>query len=225
MFSPGIASGVFLYPIIDTGACTARGLDPAAVAAACLAGGARVLQLRDKSGSGAAFLALADQVVHAATGRGALIVINDRADVARLSGAGGVHVGQEDLAIADVRQVVGSAFVVGISTHDERQIDVALDSDATYIAVGPIFATGTKDTGYAARGLDLLRYAAGRGKPVVAIGGITLDAVRSVVDAGATGIAVISDLLAGSDPEARTREFIHRLARTSQNSAEPRRTQ
>ena len=78
---------------------------------------------------------------------------------------------------------------------------------ADYIAVGPIFGTATKDTGYDARGLDLVRYAAGRGKPVVAIGGITLDRVRAVVGAGASGIAVISDVLR-EDPERRTRQFV-----------------
>ena len=102
--------------------------------------------------------------------------------------------------------------MVGLSTHDEQQIDAALGGEATYIAVGPIFGTATKDTGYSARGLELLGRAGGRGKPVVAIGGITLDRVRSVVAAGATGIAVISDLLAGPSPEARTREFIARLS-------------
>lgn len=140
------------------------------------------------------------------------MIVNDRADIARLSGADGVHVGQEDLAVSDVRRLVGPDFIVGLSTHDERQIDDALDSEATYVAVGPVFGTSTKETGYTARGLDLVRYAANRGKPVVAIGGITLERVRSVVGAGAAGLAVISDLIEGGDPEARSREFIARLA-------------
>ena len=104
--------------------------------------------------------------------------------------------------------------MVGISTHDERQIDAALETDATYVAVGPIFGTATKDTGYSARGLDLIRYAANRGKPIVAIGGITLDRVQNVLEARAAGLAVISDLLTTGDPEARTRDFITRLNRT-----------
>ena len=208
----GAASGPFLYPIIDTGVCRARALDPLSVADACLGGGARVLQLRDKRGSSGALLWLADALVQRARAVEALVIVNDRADIARLSGAGGVHVGQDDLSSADVRRIVGSRAVVGVSTHDEQQIDAALGSDATYIAVGPIFGSATKDTGYTARGLDLLRYAAGRGRPVVAIGGITLDRVAAVVDAGAAGVAVIGDLLTGGDPEARTREFIERLA-------------
>jgi thiamine-phosphate pyrophosphorylase len=211
VFARGDAS--FLYPIIDTGVCSAAGQDPAAVADGCLAGGARILQLRDKTGSSAAFLALADRLAQRVRAFDALLVVNDRGDIARLSGASGVHVGQDDLDIADVRRIVGPAAVVGISTHDEAQIDAALETDATYVAVGPIFGTATKDTGYSARGLDLIRYAANRGKPIVAIGGIALDRVQSVLEAGAAGLAVISDLLATGNPETRTRDFITRLAK------------
>lgn len=202
----------FLYPIIDTGICTARQLDPVALAAIYVEAGVRILQLRDKNPSSAESLALAERIVHQAREGEALVIVNDRADIARLSGAAGVHVGQEDLGIPDVRRVAGSQAVVGISTHDESQIDEALGSDATYVAVGPIFGTATKDTGYTARGLDLVRYAANRGKPVVAIGGMTLDRAASVLEAGATGLAVITDLLSGHDPAARTREFVARLA-------------
>ena len=122
-----------------------------------------------------------------------------------MSGASGVHVGQEDLSVDEVRAIAGPTAVVGLSTHDERQVDDALAGRATYVAVGPIFGTATKDTGYSARGLDLVRYAAGRGKPVVAIGGITLERVAAVVEAGASAVAVIGDLLTGGDPEGRTR--------------------
>ncbi len=211
MFARGAAS--FLYPIIDTGVCSAAGQDPATVADACLAGGARILQLRDKTGSSAAFLALADRLVQRASASDALLVVNDRADIARLSGARGVHVGQDDLDVVNARRIVGPAAVVGISTHDEAQIDAALQSDATYVAVGPIFGTATKETRYSARGLDLIRYAANRGKPIVAIGGITLDRVQSVTEAGASGLAVISDLLTRGNPEGRTRDYIARLAK------------
>lgn len=205
----------FLYPIVDTSVCSSRGLDPQALAEAYLAGGARVLQLRDKAGASAAFLSLADRMVTSASSRSAVIIVNDRADITRLSGAAGIHIGQDDLTVAEVRRVVGPTAIVGVSTHDERQIDEALDSDATYVAVGPVFGTATKDTGYTARGLDLVRYAANRGKPVVGIGGITLERARSVVEAGAAGLAVISDLLEGTDPERRVREFIALLAGNS----------
>jgi thiamine-phosphate pyrophosphorylase len=109
------------------------------------------------------------------------------------------------------RAIVGAKGVVGVSTHDREQIDAALSSDASYVAVGPVFLTATKDTGYTPRGLDLVKYAAGRGKPIVAIGGITLERAPDVIAAGASALAVISDILVGNDPEARIRAFLARL--------------
>jgi thiamine-phosphate pyrophosphorylase len=99
-----------------------------------------------------------------------------------------------------------------VSTHTLEQIDRALDTSASYVAVGPIYETRTKATGYSARGLDLVAYAAGRGKPIVAIGGITLDRAADVIAAGASGLAVITDLLTSGDPEGRVREFIRELS-------------
>jgi thiamine-phosphate pyrophosphorylase len=200
----------FFYPIIDTEVCREYRQDPLHVALACLRGGAPWLQLRAKEERGAPFLALADAVVSAAGDFRARIVINDRADIALMAGAAGVHVGQDDLPVAAIRQMVGPSVVVGLSTHDEQQADLAIDSSADYIAVGPVYGTTSKDTGYDARGLDLVRHAAGRGKPVVAIGGITLARARDVVAAGATAIAVISDVLRG-DPERRARQFVDLL--------------
>jgi thiamine-phosphate pyrophosphorylase len=143
---------------------------------------------------------------------GAALIVNDRVDIARMSDAAGVHVGQEDMPAADVRALAGPEAIVGLSTHEEMQVDAALVEPVTYVAVGPVFHTGTKQTGYAARGLSLVRYASGRGKPVVAIGGITLDRVRVVMDAGASAVAVISDLMTGDDPEARSRAYVAALA-------------
>jgi thiamine-phosphate pyrophosphorylase len=197
-----------LYAILDVETCAARGLDPLAVADAFLRGGARLLQLRFKSGSSAAFLDLADALVARTRAHGALLIINDRADVAAAAGASGVHVGQGDLPAAAACAILGEDAIVGLSTHDEAQVDAALASPASYVAVGPIFETATKATGYAARGLDLVRYAAGRGKAVVAIGGVTLDRAPAVLGAGADAVAVISDLLDGQNAEARTRAFV-----------------
>jgi thiamine-phosphate diphosphorylase len=211
---PGLGPFPFLYPLIDTQVCADRAWDPLALAQAYLSGGARLLQLRCKEQPGGAFLALADRLVALAHDAGAAVIINDRPDIARLSGAAGVHVGQHDLSVGDARTVAGAGAMIGVSTHDEAQVDEALQSAATYVAVGPIFGTSTKDTGYAARGLALVRYAAGRGKPVVAIGGITLARAASVVDAGASGLAVITDLLAGPSPESQTREYIRAMRRT-----------
>ena len=141
----------------------------------------------------------------------ARVIINDRADIAAMSRAAGVHVGQEDLPVDRARAIVGAAAIVGVSTHDEHQVASALISSATYVAVGPIFSTTTKDTGYGARGLALIRAAAGRGKPIVAIGGITLETAPAVIAAGAASVAVISDLLV-ADPAARVRHYLRILA-------------
>ena len=180
-----------------------------ALAAACLRGGARIMQLRFKGGPSGEFLLLTERLVALARPRGASVIVNDRADIAVMAGAAGVHVGQDDLPVADVRTIVGPDAIVGVSTHDPQQVDAAAAGTASYLAVGPIFGTPTKDTGYAARGLDLVRHAAATGTPIVAIGGITLANAPSVFAAGATSIAVIGDLFIGEDPEARTRAFEH----------------
>ena len=196
------------YPLVDTGVCRARGVEPLDLARACLRGGARLLQLRCKDGPGAELLDLADRLVALARPFDAAVIINDRADIARMAGAAGVHVGQDDLPATHVRAIVGPSAIVGLSTHDRRQVDVAAALPVSYIAVGPVFGTTTKETGYAARGLDLVRYAAATGAPVVAIGGITLENAALVAAAGAAAVAVIGDLFTGGDPEARTRAFL-----------------
>lgn len=201
----------FIYPVVDTVVCRVNRLDPVLFAEACFRAGATIVQLRAKDDSSAALLSLADRVVTTARTTGGRVIVNDRADISMMAGADGVHVGQEDLSVEAVRDVVGAAAIVGLSTHTREQIDHALTTSASYIAVGPIFGTATKDTGYSARGLELIGYAAGRGKPVVAIGGITLERAAQVVAAGASGLAVITDLLTGGDVEARVREFVRSL--------------
>jgi thiamine-phosphate pyrophosphorylase len=138
--------------------------------------------------------------------------VNDRADVARLSGAAGVHVGQDDLTPAQARAVIGHHAIVGVSTHTLDQLDQALRESIDYVVVGPVFGTDTKATGYEAIGLEAVRAAAARTAarhvPLVAIGGITRDRSRSVLDAGAQSVAVISDLLTTGDPAARVRDFL-----------------
>jgi thiamine-phosphate pyrophosphorylase len=198
-----------LYPVVDVDLCRARGLDPLAVLAAFLEGGALFVQLRDKDPSSGARLRLADAAVARTRAAGARLIVNDRPDIARASAADGVHVGQDDLPVAETRAIVGPAAIVGISTHDAAQRSAALQTDADYIAVGPIYGTATKDTGYSARGLDLVRQAAASTpRPIVAIGGITLERAPEVIAAGAASVAVISDLLTGGDPAARVRAFL-----------------
>jgi thiamine-phosphate pyrophosphorylase len=201
-----------LYPILDIDLCRERGLDPLATLDAFLEGGADLIQIRDKTSSTDSRLALADAVVARAHAAGARIVVNDRADIARLAGADGVHVGQDDLPVTDVRGIVGPEAIVGLSTHDAAQIEEGAQTTATYLAVGPVFGTRTKQTGYAARGLELVALAAATGKPVVAIGGITLERAPEVIAAGAVSVAVISDLLVDRNPAARVRAFLERLS-------------
>lgn len=199
-----------LYPIIDVDLCGLRGVDPLALAQACLAGGARLLQVRRKgtAGGSAALLALARDLVAAARESGAAVIVNDRADLAVMTGADGVHVGQQDLPAPAVRMIVGAGRLVGVSTHTPAQLDEALKGPADYVAVGPVFLTATKDTGYTPRGLELVRLAAGRRKPVVAIGGITLENARGVIEAGASTVAVIGDLFGTDDVAARVRRYL-----------------
>jgi thiamine-phosphate pyrophosphorylase len=145
---------------------------------------------------------------------GAFVIVNDRADFAMLATADGVHVGQEDLTPADVRAITGPAPMVGLSTHTPEQIAAALAEPISYFAIGPVFDTGTKATGYESVGYRLVAHAAesaaSLGLPVVAIGGITLDTAPRVIEAGATSVAIITDLLIGN-PEARVREYVAEL--------------
>ena len=197
-----------LYAVVDAEVATAHGWPPVDLAAAILAGGATLLQVRAKHMSSAAMLEFSRQVVRLAAPFGAQVVVNDRADLAVLAGAAGVHVGQDDLSPADARAIVGDGALVGVSTHSSDQISEAAKAPVSYIAVGPVFGTSTKDTGYDAVGLELVRRAAATAIDVVAIGGVTLERVPALIAAGATSVAVITDLLAGGDPAARTRAFV-----------------
>lgn len=199
-----------LYAIVDVEVCARVGWAPRDLARAYLSGGARLLQLRAKDLGGAAFLALATAIVGDGQESGGQVIINDRADIAALSGAAGVHVGQDDLSVDDVRRIVGAEAIVGLSTHTHAQVEDAIGQAISYVAIGPVFGTVTKATGYDAVGLQMVRnahaLASARGIPVVAIGGITLERVKSVWDAGAASAAVISDLLV-DDPAARVAQF------------------
>ena len=210
-----------LYAIVDDDVARAHGWTVPAVARACLDGGARLLQVRAKRASAAELLDLCERVAADAAAYGAILVVNDRADIARLIPAAGVHVGQDDLPPALARDIVGPERVVGFSTHSAEQVSAALVPPISYLAVGPVFGTPTKETGYEAVGLELVRDAAAaaavaaggevEGLTVVAIGGITLERARSVIEAGAASVAVISDLFATGDPAGRVAEFIRTL--------------
>ena len=147
-----------------------------------------------------------------------MVIVNDRADIAKLCAADGVHVGQDDLDPSSARGILGSGAVIGISTHSPDQVRAAIQLPVDYIAVGPIFGTPTKETGYQAVGTRLVRDTteilrdAGSALPIVAIGGITLERAPDVMIAGATTVAVISDLLSTGQPEARVRDYLRALS-------------
>jgi thiamine-phosphate pyrophosphorylase len=162
-------------------------------------------------------LEVCDAVVAAANACGATVIINDRADLARISGAAGVHLGQEDVPPSAVRAAFGTRLTIGFSTHSRTQVDAALAQPIDYLAVGPVFGTTSKAGADPAVGLDLVRYAVSavrsqstghRPIPVVAIGGITVERVPEVLAAGAAAVAIISGLLTGGDPVARARAFL-----------------
>jgi thiamine-phosphate pyrophosphorylase len=199
-----------LQAILDLNAAAAAGWAPSDLVRAFIEGGARLIQLRAKQLPSGALLDLAERIVRIAEPAGARIIVNDRADVASIAGAGGVHVGQDDLPPRAARAIAGPAAIVGFSTHSIEQVRAAATEPVSYIAVGPVFGTQTKDTGYDAVGLELVAAArdASRGIPIVAIGGITLAAAPGVIAAGAACVAVVSDLLVGEDPAARVRAYL-----------------
>lgn len=188
-----------------------RGLNPIALVDVWLAGGVRFWQLRAKRLPSGAFLELLDAAVTRSRAAGARLIVNDRADLARLAGADGVHVGQTDLAPDEVRRLVGKDAIVGRSTHSSAQSEAAVREPISYLAIGPVFATGSKagpaDPVVGVTGVrEAASIAAGASIPVVAIGGITLERAPEVLAAGAASVAVIADLLHG-DPADRIREY------------------
>jgi thiamine-phosphate pyrophosphorylase len=189
------------------------GWKPADLARACCEGGARLLQIRAKHLASGPLLELCDDVVRMARSFEALVIVNDRADLAQIAGAAGVHVGQDDLPPADARRLLGPDALVGFSTHTRPQVEAGLREPISYVAVGPVFGTQTKDTGHNAVGLELVSTAsrlAGH-SPIVAIGGITLQNAASVIQAGAASVAVISDLLVTGNPRERVQAYLQRL--------------
>jgi len=199
-----------LYAIIDP--ARAGGRSPVGVAEALLAAGVRLIQLRDKHASSRELYASALLVAERVRKAGGTFVVNDRADVARAVDADGVHVGQDDLPVESARVLLAPGKLIGYSTHVLEQVREADRSSADYIAVGPIFPTSSKENPDRVVGLDGLRDARkATHKPLVAIGGITLDNSRAVIEAGADSVAVISALVGAHDIRKRAEEFFERL--------------
>ena len=196
-----------LYAILD--AAPAQSTDSLVPLAQSLAeAGVQLLQLRAKHLSARQFQEIATALVAAAP-KNARLIINDRPDIASITQAAGVHVGQEDLLVEAARKLCPTPQWVGISTHNLEQIRAANNTSADYIAVGPIYPTTTKQNPDPVVGLDLIRAAKKlTRKPIVAIGGITIKSASEVFQAGADSVAVISDLQKAPDPAKRAREYL-----------------
>ncbi len=186
--------------------------DPVGRARLAVEGGAGVVQVRMKAAAAGTVLAASREIVALCRGR-ALVVVNDRADLALLAGADGVHVGDDDLPAGEVRRIVGPAMLVGRSTRTLAEARAAIAAGADHVGFGPMFSTRTKEIAATPRGLDALGEVAGAlGAPVVAIGGITLETVGDVARAGAAAAAVIEDLFSRGDVRARAALLADRFA-------------
>jgi thiamine-phosphate pyrophosphorylase len=171
--------------------------------------GVRLLQYRNKSASSRELLESSRRLSSQLAPQGISFVVNDRADIASLADATGVHLGQEDLPVEAARRVIGTEKWVGASTHNLEQFERAAATSADYIAVGPVFSTSTKANPDPVVGIDFIRHVrALTNKPIVAIGGITLERAAEVIRAGANSVAVVSDILRAPDPGRRAREYI-----------------
>jgi thiamine-phosphate pyrophosphorylase len=191
------------YPIIDAD------LVPAVAAAeALLQAGARMLQFRKKSFFSRKEFEEATRIAELCKSAGALFVVNDRADIAKLLGSA-LHLGQEDLAPADARRILPAPSIIGFSTHNEQQLEAGDAEPVDYLAIGPIFSTGSKLNPDPVVGLDRLRALRSlTSKPLVAIGGITRELAPQVFAAGADSVAVIGDLYSGDSLRTRAEQWI-----------------
>jgi len=209
-----------LYAIADAQVLATRGIALGDFARELRAGGVGLVQYRDKLGSPQEILRATSILRDTMSGTNCKLILNDRPDLALLANFDGVHVGQHDLSPEDARLVFGSSWkalgpnrIVGVSTHTEAQVIAANLTSADYIAIGPVFLTSTKPDAEPVIGLEGVRRArALTTKPLVAIGGITAANARSVLDAGADSVAVISALLSPAETtSAIARDFLRIL--------------
>ncbi len=194
----------YLYAMIDT----ADGHEPVALAQTYLEAGARVMQLRMKNASSRDILAAARVIAELSRKRGATFIVNDRVDLAMLSGADGVHLGEDDLPIEAARKLVESKMLIGISTHNVEQARAAESAGADYIGFGPMYAGGLKENA-TGKGLAMLSEVRTAVKlPIVAIGGITEARIPDVLSAGANAAAIITDVIRAPDIAAKLRSIL-----------------
>ena len=195
-----------LYAILDPNLSETPVSDLARQLAAV---GVELIQLRDKQNPSSHIFNAARELTSVLGSTSTRFIVNDRPDIAALIQCGGVHVGQQDLPVEDARKICGPSQWVGVSTHTLEQLRQANQTSADYIAIGPIFPTSTKENPDPVVGLDFIRAArAITHKPLVAIGGITLEKSEDVFRAGADSVAIIRDLTAAKNPAARAREFL-----------------
>jgi thiamine-phosphate pyrophosphorylase len=198
-----------LYVILDAALITSPERDCAQSLAEA---GVRLIQYRNKSAPARQYLDSSRELAEALGPRGVTFLVNDRPDVAFLAGASGVHVGQDDLNVEQARLVLGPDMLVGVSTHNLEQFERAAESTADYIAVGPVFNTSSKANPDPVVGLDFVRKVrAITDKPLVAIGGISVERAASVIEAGADSVAVISGILITPNPSQSARQYLEVL--------------
>lgn len=198
-----------LYVILDRAA--ARGRDLEAILEDVIAGGGRLVQLREKAWPSGRLLPLAERLRARCRAAGVTFIVNDRVDLALAVGADGVHLGQDDLPPRAARPLLRPGMILGRSTHSLAEARQARDDRVDYIAVGSMFATATKPD-FRLVGPELLRQIRPETPlPLVGIGGITPDNVGEVIRAGANGVAVISAVCGADDPAAATRRFLEAI--------------
>ena len=199
-----------LYPILVPSRIGNGGLQEVLdFATELAAGGATLIQVREKHASSREILRLAREMRRLLP-ENVRLILNDRSDLCVAAGMNGVHVGQDDVPPEAARRIVGSKRILGVSTHNPEQVKEGDESSADYVAIGPVFSTTSKDNPDPVIGLEGVKRArALTQKPLVAIGGITLENCRAVIDAGADSVAVISDLL--PDPRKRTAAFLEEM--------------
>lgn len=171
--------------------------------------GVELIQYRNKQISPQLLLSHSKELIDCCRSKAARYVVNDRADIAAVLSADGLHIGQSDIDVERARALCGGACWIGVSTHDLDQVREADDSSADYVAVGPIFPTATKDQPEPAVGVEFVRRARQlTRKPLVAIGGLTVERAAEVYRAGADSVAVARDLICAPDPAARARQYL-----------------
>jgi thiamine-phosphate pyrophosphorylase len=207
LLSPELLSAQRLYAILDVDRMAGRPVE--AVCAALLDAGVRLFQYRDKRATSRQMFERVSRLIPVIRAQSGKLIVNDRADVTLATGADGVHLGQDDLPVQMARRILGPGPIVGVSTHNLAQLRQADLCPADYIAFGPVFATASKEAPDPTVGLDGLRQAReATRKPLVAIGGITPQNARQVIECGADSVALISGLLDTEDLGARARELL-----------------